>query len=136
MFIIVDQFANDSLLTLHILSFSWYLPIRILISLLPVFDMWICTYESQLFVDSTINRLAEEEDNALLSWAWTTTNDNTSYLYRFDPIITADQDDLLSSVAELNVVNPTVDLLLWVENVRRGYRHAASNRLQVRSIQS
>ena len=66
MFIIVDQFANESLLTLHILSLR---DIEILISYCLYLIFEFCTYESRLFVDSTINRLAEEEDNALLSWA-------------------------------------------------------------------
>ena len=51
-------------------------------------------------------------------------------------IITTDYDDHLSNIVESDVVNFTIELLLWAENVRRGYRYGAYHRLQVRSIQS
>ena len=79
-----------------------------------------------LVLDSTISRIPEREDNALLVGR-ELFNDNTSHLYSFDTTVTADYDDHLSNVVEVNVVNFTIELLIWAENVRRGYRYATSH---------
>ena len=96
-------------------------------------------YESLLMnltrLDSTFSRIAEREDNALLVER-KLLDDNTSHLYSFDTTVTADYDDHLSNVVEVNVVNFTIELLIWAENVRRGYRHTANHQIQGRLIQS
>ena len=78
--------------------------------------------------------LAEREDNALLVER-KLLDDNTSHLYSFDTTVTADYDDHLSNVVEVNVVNRPIELLIWAENVWRGYPHGTNHPLQVRSIQ-
>ena len=88
-----------------------------------------------LVLDSTFSRIPEREDNALLVGR-ELFNDNTSHLYSFDTIIITDYDDHLSNVVESGVVNFTIELLLWAENVRRGYPHTADHQIQGRLIQS
>ena len=88
-----------------------------------------------LVLDSTISRIPEREDNALLVGR-ELFNDNTSHLYSFDTTVTADYDDHLSNVVEVNVVNFTIELLIWAENVRRGYCHTTNHLIQGRLIQS
>ena len=71
-----------------------------------------------LVLDSTISRIPEREDNALLVGR-ELFNDNTSHLYSFDTTVTANYDDHLSNVVEVNVVNHPIELLIWAENVER-----------------
>ena len=87
-----------------------------------------------LVLDSTISRIPEREDNALLVGR-ELFNDNTSHLYSFDTTVTADYDDHLSNVVEVNVVNHPIELLIWADNVWRGYPHGSHHPLQVRIIQ-
>ena len=87
-----------------------------------------------LVLDSTISRIPEREDNALLVGR-ELFNDNTSHLYSFDTTVTADYDDHLSNVVEVNVVNHPIELLIWAENVGEDIPHGTHHPLQVRSIQ-
>ena len=80
-----------------------------------------------------ISRIAEREENALLVER-TLLDTNTSHLYSFDSSITTEYDGHLSRAVEDNVVNHLIELLVWADNVRRGYRHGADRPLQVRNI--
>ena len=81
-----------------------------------------------------VSRIAEREENALLVER-TLLDTNTSHLYSFDSSITTEYDGHLSRAVEDNVVNHLIELLVWADNVRRGYPHGADRPLQVRNIQ-
>ena len=81
-----------------------------------------------------VSRIAEREDNALLV-ELTLLDTNTSHLYSFDSSITTEYDGHLSRAVENNVVNHLIELLVWADNVWRGYPHGAYYPLQVRIIQ-
>ena len=85
-------------------------------------------------LDSTFSRIAEREENALLVKRKLLDN-NTSHLYSYDTTVTTDYDDHLSHVVEVNVVNHLIKLLVWADNVWRGYPHGSHHPLQVRIIQ-
>ena len=85
-------------------------------------------YESLLMnltrLDSTFSRIAEREENALLVGR-KLLDDNISHLYSYDSTVTTEYDDHLSNAVEVNVVNHPIELLIWAENVWRGYPHTA-----------
>ena len=81
-----------------------------------------------------VSRIAEREENALLVER-TLLDTNTSHLYSFDSSITTEYDGHLSKAVEGNVVNHLIGLLVWADNVWRGYPHGAYYPLQVRIIQ-
>ena len=81
-----------------------------------------------------VSCIAEREENALLVER-TLLDTNTSHLYSFDSSITTEYDGHLSRAVEDNVVNHLIELLVWADNVRRGYPHGAYCPLQVRNIQ-
>ena len=85
-------------------------------------------------LDSTFSRIAEREENALLVKR-TLFDTNISHLYSFDSSITTEYDGTLSKAVEGNVVNHLIELLVWADNVWRGYPHGAYYPLQVRIIQ-
>ena len=80
--------------SLYFLYFSWYLPSDLIFTCIWCVNLclWIL-----LVLDSTISRIPEREDNALLVGR-ELFNDNTSHLYSLNTTVTADYDDHLSNV--------------------------------------
>ena len=85
-------------------------------------------------LDSTFSRIAEREENALLVKRKLFDN-NISHLYSYDSTVTTEYDVHLSNAVEVNVVNHPIELLIWADNVWRGYPHGTHHSLQVRIIQ-
>ena len=85
-------------------------------------------------LDSTFSRIAEREENALLVKRKLFDN-NISHLYSYDSTVTTEYNVHLSNAVEVNMVNHAIELLIWADNVWRGYPHGSYHSLQVRNIQ-
>ena len=129
MFIIGDHFDSDiyRAFGFHICHIT-YLLISFYLYLICIF-----AYESNAF-RFNVSRIAEWEENALLVGR-KLLDDNISHLYSYDTSVTTDHDDYLSNALEVSVVNLSIELHIWADNVWRGYPHGSYHPLQVRIIQ-
>ena len=115
MFIIGDHFDSDiyRAFGFHICHIT-YLLISFYLYLICIF-----AYESNAF-RFNVSRIAEWEENALLVGRKLLDN-NISHLYSYNTSVTTDHDDYLSNALEVSVVNLSIELHIWADNVWREY---------------